>query len=151
MLIIAHRGLTDGPDPHKQNDPHRIQLLLDAGWHVEVDLHMINQEWYLGHDHAQHKVSTQYITQPGLWIHIKDVTASEAILQLHQQHAHLNFFWHESDARVLTSQAYWWTQPGYELTSKSVAVMPEHHVHDVVECLSWGCVGVCTDWGSLLK
>jgi hypothetical protein len=147
MFIIAHRGLTHGPDPAQENDPDLIQSLLDASWHVEADVRFDQGEWYLGHDQNQYKVTAEYLCQPGLWLHVKDVTCASEIQCIWKIHPHLNFFWHESDARVLTSQGYWWTQPGHDLTYQSVAVMPETHVPDWCTWHTFPCVGICTDWG----
>jgi hypothetical protein len=64
----------------------------------------------------------------------------------------LNYFWHENDERVLTSQNYWWTSPNKPLFSNSIAVMPEWHtpLDKLAECLSWDAFGICSDWISLL-
>lgn len=151
MLIIAHRGLVHGPDPLKENDPYQITQLLQSGWHVEIDVRRESDTWYLGHDHAQHQVDLSFLLQPHLWIHAKDVASAHMLQSVWRTDPRINFFWHESDARVLTSKGYWWTQPGHELLCHSVAVMPETHVTDLNECVKWPCVAVCTDWGSQLK
>ncbi len=151
MIIIAHRGLVQGPNSDLENEPQHIQQLLNAGWHVEIDVRHQLDGWYLGHDHAQYPVSVEFLLQPRLWIHVKDTSASTHMMQLQQSHHHLNFFWHESDSRTLTSQHYWWTQPGHDLVYRSVAVMPEWCTSDVTECVQWPCVAVCTDWGSKLR
>ncbi len=151
MLIIAHRGLVNGADAVLENDPRQIQQLLDADWHVEIDVRYQNNTWYLGHDVPTHAVDVPFLIQPHLWIHVKDSSAASAIIQLHTQHEHVNYFWHESDARTLTSQGYWWTQPGHELVTNSVAVMPETHTEHVRDSLQWSCVAVCTDWGAKLR
>jgi hypothetical protein len=151
MLIIAHRGLTQGPDPVLENDPEHITQLLQSGWHVEVDVRMEQGVWYLGHDSATHKIDRQFLLRPGLWIHAKDHAACGALHELRREYHYVNYFWHESDARVLTSQGHWWTQPGLPLVQNSVAVMPEWHVDDLKQCTEWPCVAICTDWGSQLQ
>ena len=150
MKIIAHRGLINGPDADLENDPVHIQQLMHAGWHVETDVRHEHNTWYLGHDHAQHKVDLEFLLQSNLWIHVKDVTSAHILAHIWKESKRLNFFWHESDARVLTSQGYWWTQPGHELTHMSVAVLPELHMTDITVGLP-PCYGVCTDWGHKLK
>jgi hypothetical protein len=150
MLIIAHRGLTQGPDHTQENHPGLIQSLLNENWHVEADVRFHHDEWYLGHNDNQYKVTAEYLCQPRLWLHVKDTASASAIQFLWASNTHINFFWHESDARVLTSQGYWWTQPGHELTHRSVAVMPETHVTDWRTWSSFPCVGICTDWGTRL-
>ncbi len=147
MLIIAHRGLVQGPDPALENDPDQITQLIRSGSQVEVDVRREQDAWYLGHDAATHKIDTSFLLQVGLWIHAKDHAASGALHELRREYHYVNYFWHESDARVLTSQGHWWTQPGHVLVQNSVAVMPEWHVDDLTECAHWPCVAICTDWG----
>lgn len=151
MIIIAHRGLINGPDLFKENEPGHISHLLQSDWHVETDVWWQDNAWWLGHDHAAYLINFDFLLQPNLWIHAKNTAASDMLMKIYSQHTHLNFFWHESDERVLTSQSYWWTQPGCDLTHNCIAVLPEIHVHDVTQCLGWACAGVCTDWGAKLK
>ena len=56
----------------------------------------------------------------------------------------LNFFFHDKDEVVLTSQGYLWHYPNNKsiLTNKSIAVMPE-------KVDSWdldNCYGICSDY-----
>jgi hypothetical protein len=150
MLIIAHRGLVAGPNPQQENDPDQISHLLQAGWHVEVDVRREHHNWCLGHHVATHVVDIQFLLQPHLWLHVKDVTSAHMLAHVWRDYKQLNFFWHEHDARTWTSQGYWWTEPGHVLTPLSVAVMPETHEHDLHVWRTWGCAGICTDWGSQL-
>jgi hypothetical protein len=134
-----------------ENEPNNITQLLQSGWHVEVDVRREQDVWYLGHDTTTHKIDTSFLLQLGLWIHAKDHAASGTLHELRREHHYVNYFWHESDARVLTSQGHWWTQPGHPLVQNSVAVMPEWHVQDLKQCVNWPCVAICTDWGSKLQ
>jgi hypothetical protein len=38
MILIAHRGNLDGPNPSMENHPDYIDAAINAGFHVEVDL-----------------------------------------------------------------------------------------------------------------
>lgn len=151
MLIIAHRGLVTGPHPQLENNPKQIAQLLQSGWHVEVDVRREQHKWYLGHDDTTHVVDLEFLLQPRLWLHVKDVKSAHMLAHIWKHNKQLNFFWHEHDARTWTSQGYWWTEPGHELTPLSVAVMPETHVTDLVSCLQWPCAAICTDWGAQLR
>jgi glycerophosphoryl diester phosphodiesterase len=51
--IIAHRALTNGPNKILENQPSSIDKCISQGYMVEVDVWVINEEWFLGHDGPQ--------------------------------------------------------------------------------------------------
>ncbi len=152
MRLIAHRGLLYGPDPQKENSVASITYCLSLGLDVEIDV-WYTSGWMLGHDAPTTPAPTEFLTQANLWIHAKNHTACEQLNQLRKDFPELNYFWHESDERVLTSQGYWWTQPGKHLVKNSVAVMPEWHtsLENLPECLLWNTDGICSDWISKIS
>jgi hypothetical protein len=153
MLLIAHRALMDGPNPELENHPDQIRKVLDQNIHVEIDVWLNDSGWWLGHDQPQYLIGHGFLSLPGMWIHAKNFEAAHRLLQLTRFGHDLNFFWHENDQRTLTSSGYWWTYPGQQLDTTSVAVMPEMHVgvDNIRSVLSWNCYGVCSDWISRLK
>jgi hypothetical protein len=52
---------------------------------------------------------------------------------------HIHCFWHQEDDVTLTSMGYLWTYPGKQLTSNSIAVLPDGKVPDNI-------VGICSDF-----
>ena len=152
MRLIAHRGLLYGPDPQNENTPNQISHCLRLGIDAEIDVWYTNG-WMLGHDEPVIPVPVNFVTQPGLWIHAKNTQACFELSKLLPLYPSLNYFWHENDERVLTSQNHWWTSPGKPLLENSVAVMPEWHVPicELGECLNWNVFGICTDWVSKLS
>ena len=50
MKLIAHRGLTNGPDVNLENRPQQIELALSKDYHCEVDVWFVDNTWFLGHD-----------------------------------------------------------------------------------------------------
>ena len=50
VKIISHRAYTEGEDTTVENHPAAIQALLDSGFHVEIDVWYIDEEYLLGHD-----------------------------------------------------------------------------------------------------
>lgn len=153
MRLIAHRGLVDGPNPGLENTPESILRCLQQGLDVEVDIWYHAAEWKLGHDAPVAAVTDEFLTQPNLWIHAKNTEACQALSKLHRQHPHLNFFWHENDARVLTSQGFWWTNPRENLLPNSVAVMPEWYtsLEQLRRCQDWNIYAVCSDYINLIQ
>lgn len=120
MKFIAHRGNFSGPSD-RENHPSYIREALSRGYDVEIDL------WYdgkfgLGHDKAEYQVDLNFLLNYKYWIHCKNIGALNELMGFRGS---LNFFFHESDACVLTSGGYIWVYPGGEVSGNSVAVMPE--------------------------
>jgi hypothetical protein len=116
MKLIAHRGLLKGPNKNLENQPHQIQTVLDRGYDSEIDLWVFDDRLYLGHDGPQFNITEQFLKQPGLWIHCKNLSA----LAYCQNDIKLNYFWHENDAYTLTSKGFIWAYPGKPLNEFSV-------------------------------
>lgn len=146
-LIIAHRGLTDGPDDILQNQPQQVDSALAEGFDAEVDLWYAGNKWWLGHDTPTYEVSWEWLGQEGLWLHCKNLPAFFRLKQRSSKH---NYFFHDSDLIVLTSRGYVWTYFGHRDTASkdSICVMPEvsydwDEVKDMILSARW--LGYCTD------
>lgn len=139
MIVIAHRGNLNGPNPLSENSPESIQDCLAFGFHVEIDIWMHEKSLWLGHDEPVYKISdTSKLQFDRLWCHAKNLEAAQALRDLG---AH--YFWHENDSFALTSRGYFWTYPGKILCENSIAVMPELDFHKETFPIA---AGVCTDW-----
>jgi hypothetical protein len=143
MKLIAHRGNLSGPDPENENKPSHIQKALNIGVDVEIDVWWSVTENipYLGHDGPQYKVSLDFLRQPGLWLHCKNILALEKSKAFAVQNP---YFWHQEDDVTLTSNGLFWTYPGKPLTPYSIAVMPEWCARDPPNIDS--AYGICTDY-----
>ena len=146
MKLIAHRGLINGPDKALENNPNQIQLALEQGFDCEIDLWIVDDKFYLGHDNPQFHVEQNFIEQQGLWIHAKNLDALHYLLS-----TNLNFFWHQTDNYTLTSNRYIWTYPGQSLTQHSIMVMPEWEDTTLNNARQASCFAVCSDFVGLLK
>lgn len=142
MRVIAHRGNLNGPDPVNENSPNKILECLNKNIDVEIDVRMIDSEWWLGHDEPLYKINEEFFFEHGckLWIHCKNFRALEAM-----NGKYLNYFWHDSDDHVLTSKKYIWTFPGKEVGKHNVIVMPEK-IYTIEEIKNLKCYGICTDY-----
>ena len=145
MKLIAHRGLTSGPDVNLENRPEQILKSLSEGYDCEIDLWIINSDYYLGHDHPDYPINKQFLDKLGLWIHAKNLAALRWLTQ-----TDLEYFWHEEDKFTLTSHNYIWTFPGNELTQRSVMVMPEYVDASLSNTVGVNCYGICSDFVSKL-
>jgi hypothetical protein len=140
MILIAHRGLINGPDPDLENKPSTIDFAIDVCGYAEVDLRYHKKSLWLGHDKPQYEIDIPWLMKrrEGLWIHCKDTQALEIMYSRGNAH---HYFWHEEDTMTITSEGFIWAYPGKQPILNSIAVMPEIHNDDLSKC-----IGVCTDY-----
>jgi hypothetical protein len=147
MKLIAHRGLTTGPNKNFENQPNQIKLAIEQGFDCEVDLWVFENRLYLGHDRPQYNITEQFLKQPGLWIHCKHLPA----LEYCQNDIKLNYFWHETDAYTLTSKGYIWTYPDKQVGKFGIMVMPEWEDPTFEKTKLIDCFAICSDYVIKLK
>lgn len=147
MIIISHRGNVAGPNPQRENSPEFIDEALSLGFEVEIDLHVIDGQMWLGHDRPQYQIDLDwFLPRAGrCWVHCKNVPAMEYFYS-HYHNEFINFFWHENDTMTLTNHGYMWVYPGCGIVKNGIAVMPEIYNDDVAKAL-----GICTDWPLLYR
>ena len=56
MVLISHRGNLTGSNPERENSQTYIQEALNKGFNVEVDVWVVNNQIYLGHDAPQYLI-----------------------------------------------------------------------------------------------
>ena len=137
MIYISHRGNILGKNTELENSPDYITKAVLAGYDVEIDVWYEKNQWWLGHDEPQYKVSANFLQDPRLWIHCKNIQA------LCNANISWNYFWHQEDDYTVTSQRYIWAYPHKQVTvnSKSIAVMPEWHNTNTTNFS-----GICSDY-----
>lgn len=147
MKLIAHRGLFNGPDVNLENRPEQIELAISQGYDCEIDLTVVNNSLYLGHDFSDYHIEPVFLEKykNNLWIHAKNL---DALYWLSS--TDYNYFWHQNDDFVLTSHKYIWSYPGKELRSNSIMLMPEWNTLDI-DIHNLGCYGICSDYVSQFK
>jgi len=140
MILIAHRGNINGRFESYENEPNYIDKALEKGYDVEVDIWMIEGNFYLGHDKPQYGITLEWLDKRKneLWIHCKNIEAMEWFNSLLGTY---NYFWHQEDTLTLTSKGYIWVYPGKQPIKTSIAVMPEIYNDDISQCL-----GICSDY-----
>lgn len=142
MIIIAHRGNLDGPNPEKENHPDYIMGAVAAGFNVEIDVWNISGKYILGHDKPQYEINLEFLSNSHFWLHCKNITALHYLTESAHCWEYSSCFYHNTDDVTLTSQGWLWTYPGKEITRMSIAVMPEKvSGWDISEA-----GGVCTDF-----
>ena len=150
-LLIAHRGLVDGPDKTKENTVSAILSARNQGYDVEIDLWFTDNRWWLGHDGPQTKIEFEwlynidrksYLDTHHAWIHAKSI---QTLYQLQKNKWLGHTFFHEEDPVVLTSSRYIWTYPGQQLTPLSICVMPEN-TDALLRCRELDVYAFCSDY-----
>lgn len=150
-ILIAHRGLTIGPNKLLENSPTSILNSRNLGYDVEIDVWKTQSGWFLGHDAPQYQTSIDwlrninqknYLDSHHAWIHAKNI---EALYELRRIRWEGHLFYHQNDDVVITNTGYLWTFPGKQLTSLSVCVMPEA-INSVNICHLSNVYGICSDY-----
>jgi len=140
MLFISHRGNLTGKRPNDENHPHYIDLAINKTYYVEVDLWVENDNFYLGHDHPQYKVSLSWLTDRKKWlfIHLKQPSVPKQFKE-----ENLCYFFHQKDDMTVTSNGIGWLYPKYFYPPGGVAVLPEIYNPPIENLVK--CIGVCSD------
>jgi len=149
-ILIAHRGLLNGPDSSIENTIDSLEFARSQGYDIEVDLWFMDGQWMLGHDGPMHEINEDQMRTLNrrdiydshhMWIHAKNINA---LYQLRKIRWPGHFFYHQQDDAVLTSTGYLWTNPGEQLTPMSVCVMPEWN-DSMLRCKYLDVHAFCTD------
>jgi hypothetical protein len=138
MIFISHRGNLLGRNEQYENSPDYIKVAIQEGFYVEVDLRVIDNRLFLGHDNPQYKVNDDFLKNEMLYIHAKN---DEALQWLNKTNLH--YFWHQNDDYALTSKKVVWVYPGKHLLPNSIAVLPETYDYSEEEIKQ--CFGICSD------
>jgi hypothetical protein len=79
MIIISHRGNIRGEKSDNENKPSYIDSAIGNGYDVEIDIHSIDSELWLGHDTPQYKVEHKWLDERKkyLWLHCKNSDAAK--------------------------------------------------------------------------
>ena len=125
-----------------ENRPGHINKALWQGFDVEIDVWYIDDEFWLGHDIPQYKIEENFLENPRLWCHAKNIDT----LYKMTSNSLIHCFWHQDDDVTLTSRGYLWTYPGKQLTKKSICVLPEFEDKKSKVILPKNVAGICSDF-----
>ena len=149
MILIAHRGNTQGPNEDKENSLEYIDEAIRSGFNVEIDI------WgdpyggvFLGHDSPTQAVSIDWLRdrRENLWLHAKDLNA---LTWFSQDFLKWKIFWHQKDDFTLTSNNYIWTYPGKKCDMRSIIVALD--LETTIKLNDLEKAGICSDYVGLLK
>ena len=74
MIWIAHRGNINQREPKLENHPDYLMAAIEKGFDVEVDVWLVENHWFLGHDEPQYKVEASFLAHSSMWLHAKKTT-----------------------------------------------------------------------------
>lgn len=151
VLLIAHRGLIDGPDFEKENQISTIEYAISKGYDVEIDVWYHNNEWYAGHNEPTIKINLSWLiyNHKNFWIHAKNI---QTTYKLSMVGNNLNYFYHDNDPITLTSHGFLWTYVGNrEITPKSILLLPEKSYIKLEDSLNENAYGICSDYVERLR
>ena len=122
MELISHRGNLLGPNRSRENTPAFIDDAIALGFDVEVDLWILPDGFFLGHDQPDTKIDLDYINtrSENLFIHIKNKT-----IYLPDELTKCNYFVHENEPFVFTSKGNKWYLPSDIIYNDGINLMPE--------------------------
>ena len=140
MRLISHRGNTNGCVVELENRPEYVDNAICLGFDVEIDIWMVDENFYLGHDQPQYQIEVGWLDSRSykLWVHCKNI---KALSFFNHYDCNINYFWHEEDTITLTSKNFIWAYPGKQPIQNSIAVLPELYNDDTSQC-----IGLCSNY-----
>lgn len=142
MYYIAHRGNLNGRIPERENKPDYIMEAINAGYNCEIDIWLIDNILYLGHDKPETVVPFEFLMENKnyLWIHCKNKDALFKLIK-----CDMNCFFHDKDQYTLTSKLVIWGNINSEL-GNCICVMPELFKDRLSDLDLLKCEGICSDY-----
>jgi hypothetical protein len=149
MKIISHRGNINGPVPEKENRPSYIDSAIQLGYDVEVDLRIIDNDFWLGHDEPQYKVELPWmlLRKDKIWFHCKDINSALVLAKFDQG---FQYFCHSQEPYVCTSHKYLLI---HDLTSNinDKCIIPLLSKEDIEKYNNSKPYAICTDFVNYIK
>lgn len=141
MILIAHRGNINGPNPFKENRPDYVEQAIWSGYNAEIDIWVDGKKIMLGHDRPQYEISKAFLIdlEGHTWLHCKN---DEAVNLCFDNNLH--FFYHNTDRYTITSFGYIWGYPDSipVANDKFIIVMPELTDKEIRNDV----YGICSDY-----
>tara|TARA_R110002051_G_scaffold97852_1_gene167971 strand:+ start:98 stop:541 length:444 start_codon:yes stop_codon:yes gene_type:complete len=147
MILISHRGNIDGPNLERENTKSYIDECIDTGYEVEIDVWMIEDKLFLGHDEPINPVTLQWLQDRSekLWIHCKNFNSLQFLLG----HNELRVFFHEKEKYTIMSNGLVWAHELNETNQR--CIIPLLAEKDLISWNPVSVFGVCSDYIKFLK
>lgn len=140
MILISHRGNLEGRNENLENHPKYIEVAYSAGFYVEIDLWVVENKLFLGHDEPQFLIDSKFIDNKFYYVHCKN---EDALSYLNNSNLNCDYFWHENDYYTMTSKNKIWSHFKSKILPNSICV-----IKDDLDSLNdySNCFGICSDF-----
>jgi len=148
MILISHRGNTNGLAPDLENSPDYIDRAIEHGYDVEMDVRWIDGKLYLGHDEPQYEVTLEWLwdRRKSLWVHTKNY---EALCRLIV--TDLRIFYHQKENHTIINGCNLiWSHELSEADGRSIIpLLSEEDINR--QPVPTNVYGICSDFVDLLR
>lgn len=141
MNFISHRGNINGRNINRENTIPYITEALSAGYGVEIDVWLVGNLIFLGHDAPLTRVGVEFLKTEGLLCHAKNREALGYMLNIKQMHC----FWHQEDNYTLTSRAIPIVYPNCQPLQDSIVMDKVEGINRTLLNLNYN-ISVCSDY-----
>jgi hypothetical protein len=145
MKLISHRGNIDGLLPGLENTCPYIQRAINSGYDVEVDVRLIGDKLFLGHDHPDHEVSFGWLIdrKDYLWVHAKNFGALSHLID-----QNLRVFYHQQEAHTIINNCNLiWSHDLSEANEKSIIpLLSQEDIANYYQDNGSDVAGICSDF-----
>jgi len=146
MRVISHRGNVFGPG--SQCERKNIERAYELGYDVELDVWIVNEQFYVGHDEPLYELPLEWIDSAmadRTWFHAKNIFAYNALKGLG-----VRTFMH-ADESWAPIGALQWHHPRLNdsITFKENDVVLDVNGHariDIERVRKTPPYAICTDW-----
>jgi len=139
MIYISHRGNTSEINRELENSPDYINEALEKNFYVEIDLWVIEDKLYLGHDGPEYLIDQSYLNNKYFYVHCKN---KEALVYMNFSKLDCEYFWHQEDYYTLTSKNKIWVHGMHEEIPDSICVVLDKNTNKNLSI----CYGICSDY-----
>ena len=146
MILISHRGNTNGVNLEKENSQSYIQEAIDLGYDVEIDVRYIDNKFWLGHDGPDYEVELDWLhkRKDNLWIHCKNFEALSELVD-----TDLRVFYHLQEDYTIISDKHIWAHNLNKIDEN--CIIPLIDKSDILKWPPIPVYGVCSDFIGLLN
>jgi hypothetical protein len=147
MKLISHRGNIDSIKSNLENNPDYILEAINLGYDAEIDIRLIGNELFLGHDTPDYKVELSWLLnlKDCLWVHTKNFEALEYLID-----SDLRIFYHQLEAHtIIHNTKLIWSHNLSEASPKSV--IPLLSLEDINKWEQKKVYGICSDYVKMIE
>ena len=152
MLYISNCGNLSGPDLNKENNPEHVAEALEKGYHVVVDVWVVNDQkentlrLALGNLMPQYSVDLEFFQNPNVIARAKSLQTFQLLID-NNTHCFLD----SKDAQLTTRGLLWTPMASRRMVPRAVLNLPEVITNDIAQALNVAVSGVCSNFIERVK